>query len=148
MHDRDGGLVIGATQIIVECTQLLDQKHTLINDRTGRKRANISIIGTLLIFAANYVQTAVEIQAARHMLRASQEALIDRRHRVQSHLAQDLRMRRNLTPAQELKAFLRRDHLQHPHRESALHLIGRQKDHTDAVVSGTAYRDPLLCRCF
>ncbi len=120
MHDGNGRLKIMILQIVIEFAQLHDQEHALVNNGSRGERADIGILTALFEFAADHVESAVEINALFHILRLLNEALHDAGHGILRKIAQNFRMHRHLSPAEELQSLLFRDDFQHPHRKGAL----------------------------
>ncbi len=149
MDNRDCGLVVFALQVFIEAAELFDEEHAFIDDCSRGKRADISVFGTLFELAADNVKSSVKFDAAGCLLRAFNEALHDARHARARGAAQNLRVYRNAAPAEQFESFLLRDDFQHAHREHALHLVLRKKQHADAVIAFTVQSDTCGCGgCF
>ena len=149
MDNRNRSLVLFALQVFIEAAELFDEEHAFIDDCSRGKRADISVFGTLFELAADNVKSSVKFDAAGCLLRAFNEALHDARHARARGAAQNLRVYRNAAPAEQFESFLLRDDFQHAHREHALHLVLRKKQHADAVIAFTVQSDTCGCGgCF
>ena len=146
MDHRDGRAVIVILQIRIELPELSHQEHALVDDGPGGKRTDVGVLRALLKLPPDHEKPPVKGQPLFQSLRPADKALADVRHTVHCPLSQDLRMHRDLSPAQEGESLLLCDHLHHPHGKGSLHGVLRQIKHADAVVPGTAEADPLLLR--
>ncbi len=149
MDNRDCGLVVIALQVFIETAELFDKEHAFIDDCSRGKRADVGVLGALFELAADNIKSSVKFNAAGCLFRAFDEALHNARHARARRAAQDFRMYRNTAPAEQLETFLLRDDFQHTHREHALHLILRKKQHANAVITLAGQCDAGGgCGCF
>ena len=146
MDQGDGRLVVLALQIRIEPPQLAHQEHALVDDGPAGERRHIGVVVALLELPADDVQLPVEGDAPLHVLGPLHKALENGGHAVQRLLAQDLRMDRHLSPAQEADALLVGDDLQHLLGLIAQEPVLRHKEHAHAVVPGAAQGDATGCR--
>ncbi len=135
VHDGDRSPVRLALQILIEAPQLAYQEHSLVDHGAGGQRTDIGVLRALLEFAADDIQSAVELNSLLHVLWPSDEALADAGHAVPCRRTENIRIGRNLPPSEEGQALLFRDDLQHPHGKGPLQSVLRQEAHSDAVIS-------------
>ena len=135
MHDRDRRFIVLILKIVIESSQLTNQKHSFVDDRPRRERADISIFRGLLELSSHHVKPAVEVDALLHALRSLNEALADAGHTVDGHFPKDLFMHRHFAPSKDFHALLLCDHLEHPLRKGPAQRILRQEEHADTVVA-------------
>ncbi len=135
MHDGNRRLIILALQVLIEFAELPHEEHTFIDHRTGGKRTDIRILRALLKLAADDIEAPVEINSLCGILRTADKALAYVRHAVARRGSENVRIRRDIPPAEKLQSLLLRDDLQHAHRKRALQVILREEEHTNAVIA-------------
>ena len=102
MHNSNGRLVIVILQVIVEFAQLHHEEHSLVDNGPRGKGADVGVLRALLELAAHHIESAVEFHSLLHILGLLDEALHDTWHGILGKVAQDFRVHRNISPAQEL----------------------------------------------
>ena len=114
MHNCNCRNIILILQIHKEGTKLSNQEHSFINDRTAGTGNNISILAALLLkHTACHIQLTVKVKSFLNIIRSLYKALHNIRHALQRLVTENVRLDRNLSPAEELHAFLLCDHLKH-----------------------------------
>ena len=138
MHHRHGALAVRILQIAVECPQLMNKEHALVDDGPAGEGRDIRPDVALFELPADDIEQPVEIQPLRHLGGAPHEALHDAGLRFPRGLAKHLRTYRHLSPAEEFHTVARNNDLQHLLRLQTLQRFLRQEEHPEAVASGRA----------
>ena len=134
-------MIIRTIQVVVEQTQLLDQKHTFIYNGTAGAGYHIGFAVPLFEYHAGDVQLPVEFQTLFTVVRLLDERLHDVRHAVQSLGAQNVRIYRYFTPAQKFQMFLFQHFLKSLHCLFVFFLGLREEEHGDTIFPFAADLD-------
>ena len=155
VHEGERRLHGSVVQIQVEATHLGGDEHALVDDRATGHAADVEDlagergrgVGGALDRAAADVEAALEVQAARHVLRAAQERLVDRGHAGLRRGSQVVRVNRHRAPEHERHAALRAATLEDlARRRDARRVVVRQEQHGHAVVALVGQELALLLR--
>ena len=136
MHHCHGALAVRVLQVPVECPQLMDQEHPLVDDGPAGERCDIRADVTLFKLPADDIEQPVKIQPLRYLVRAPHKALHDTGLGFPCGLSQHLRAHRDLSPSEEFDSMAPDNDLQHFLRLQTLQGLLRQEEHADAVASG------------
>ena len=148
MGHSNGGLIVGAAQIVVEQPKLVDQQHTLIDDGAGREGDNIGILGAgLLEYAPDDVELAVKFQTCCAAGGSCDEGLPNGWHGGRRACPDPLRMHRYLAPSEKVHPLLLHHQLEHLHALTAQQHVLRQEKHADAVAARVSKGDANACGC-
>ena len=135
MNKSYSWLIVRILKIVVEHSELSDEKHSFIYYGLAWKWWNICVIIALLKYSSDEVELPVEIHSGLHCLRSSDERLHDTWHYIKSLFAKDTRSCWNLSPADELKAFLLYYDLEHLHSLLARQLFLWKEEHSYSIVA-------------
>ena len=133
VHQRDGALIIRTLKIEEEIPELPHEEHSLVDQRPARTGHHIGVVVGLLEDPSGDVEFAVKIEPARHILRFPDKGLHDGRHLLQRLGAQNLRVRRHLSPAEKTHALFFDNDFEHLLCLIAFQFVLRQEEHADAV---------------
>ena len=142
----NGGFVAGVLEVPVELPQLVDQKHTLVDNGPAAEGGHIGVPHRLLILPADNVQPAVKVQVLLGLFRPADKALPDGGHAVPGPLAQNLGIHRHLPPAQKLHPVLFHQNLKELLPLAAVKPVLGKEKHADGIASWPLQVDSLLCR--
>ena len=138
VDQRDGRSVVRALKILIESAELSDQEHSLIDDCARRQGADVGVLGALLKFAADHIQSSVEINTLRYRFGFSEKTLPDGRHAVARPVTQNLGMNGHFSPSYDRNSCFVGDNFEESSGKCPPEPLLRQKEHADAVFSGIA----------
>ena len=135
VNHGDGRGIALVLQVRIEFAKLIHQEHALVDDGAAGEGADVGVVVALLEHAAGDVEPAVEVDAAGDRLRARHEALADVGHAVAGALAEDVRVRGHVAPAEEVQPFLFGDDLERLFGAADQQRVLRKEEHAHAVIS-------------
>ena len=112
MDHGNGALVALLLKVRVKFPQLMDQKHSLVNNGPGGEGADIGGVAALLKNPPDDIELPIKVQPPGNLRRALHEALENGRHGFPGFCAQHLCINGDLPPSYEGDALLAADHLQ------------------------------------
>ena len=138
MDHGDRRLVIRILQVCEEGTELPYQKHSLVYDRPAGHGNHVGVIVALLENSSGNIKFPVKVQSFFHIIRPFQKRLHDIRHTASCLFAKHLSCYRHLTETEQCQSFFSGNDLKHLFGLVPLHLILREKQLCDTIISFAA----------
>ena len=135
VDDAQGRLHALVAQVGVEGVELLGGEHALVDQRAARQRREVDP-GLVLGALAQAEGEAVEVDAAARLAGGGREHELEGRHGAARHGAEDVRVDRDLAPAQDGEALFNRERLDRGLRLRGLVGFDGQERHAHDVRAG------------
>ena len=142
MNNGDRGLIALILKVIVEQAKLINEEHSFIYDRSGRKRCDVCVFRTLFKFSSENKEFPVKGLSGFYGIRFFYKTLSYVRHTFSGEIAEYLLLHRHITPAKKFQVVFFCDDLEHSLCKGSLEAVLGEKEHTYAVAAGRSDLDP------